>query len=125
MAMNTSSKFRVEVLNWKAMSIVALYGELDVSVQELVASEVDRVTARGPEVLAIDLRGLSFMDSTGVHALISTGRRCRDDGRRFFVIRGGSQIDRALTACGVEGCFEMVSRPGELPDGETVFGADF
>jgi anti-anti-sigma factor len=87
-----------------------------------MATEIERVMARRPVVMAVDLRGLSFMDSTGVHALISTGLRCQEQGQRFFVIRGGPHIDRVLTACGVSGCFEMVAGPDQLPDGEIAFG---
>jgi anti-sigma B factor antagonist len=104
------------------VAIIALYGELDVAGRDSLASAIDRAMARRPAVLVIDLRGLSFMDSTGVHPLISTGLRCQEHGRRFFVIRGGPRIDRTLTACGVDGCFEIVSGPEALPDGEIVFG---
>lgn len=100
------------------MWIIGPQGELDVSVEEALMSEIDRVLAKRPVVLAVDLRGLTFMDSTGVHALISTGLRCQQHGQRFFVIRGGGHIDRVLSACGVDGCFEMVSGPDQLPDGE-------
>jgi len=118
MFMGTRSTFRVEALDWGSMSIIAPHGELDVSVQQTLLAEIDRVLAKRPVVLAVDLRGLTFMDSTGVHALISTGLRCQEQGQRFFVIRGGGHIDRVLNACGVDGCFEMVGGPDQLPDGE-------
>jgi anti-anti-sigma factor len=118
MFMDTRSTFRVEILDWGSMWIIALHGELDVSAQEALMGEIDAVLAERPVVLAVDLRGLTFMDSTGVHALISTGLHCQEHGQRFFVIRGGGHIDRVLSACGVDGSFEMVSGPDQLPDGE-------
>ncbi len=122
MFMDARSAFRVDTLDWGSMWIVAPHGELDVSVQDRLLTEIDRVLAKRPVVLAIDLRGLSFMDSTGVHALIATGMRCQEHGQRFFVVRGGGHIDRVLTACGLEGCFEMVSSPDQLADGEIALG---
>ena len=103
MFMDTRSTFRVDALDSGSMSIIALHGELDVSVQQTLMAEIDRVLAKRPVVLAIDLRGLTFMDSSGVHALISTGLRCQEQGQRFFVIRGGGHIDRVLNACGLDG----------------------
>jgi anti-anti-sigma factor len=120
--MDTRSVFRVETLDWGSMSIIALHGELDVSAQPILTAELDRVLAKRPVVVAMDLRGLDFMDSTGVHVLISTGLHCQGQGQRFFVIRGGGHIDGVLTACGVEGCLEMVSGPDQLPDGEIAVG---
>jgi anti-anti-sigma factor len=120
MFMDTRSVFRAETLSAASMSIIALHGEVDLSAQAALNAEIDRVLASRPVVLAIDLRGLSFMDSSGVHALIATGLRCQQRGLRFFVIRGGPHINRLLSACGVEGCFEMVSGPDQLTDDAAV-----
>jgi hypothetical protein len=39
------------------------------------------------------------------------------------VIRGNAQIDRLLKACGLEGHFDMVSEPDQLPDGKLTAAA--
>ncbi len=75
---DTRSTFRVDALDWRSMAILAPHGELDVSVQQTLLAEMDWLLAKRPVVLAVDLRGLTFMDSSGVHALISTGRRCQE-----------------------------------------------
>jgi anti-anti-sigma factor len=98
------------------MSIIAAHGELDISVRGSLSAEIDRVLAERPVVLAIDLRGVTFMDSTGVHALMVTSTQCQERGLRFFVIRGGPQIDRLLSACGVDGWFEVVGSPDQLTE---------
>jgi hypothetical protein len=36
------------------------------------------------------------------------------------VIRGTPAVDRLLTACGLDGYFELVAGPDQLPDGEIV-----
>jgi anti-anti-sigma factor len=117
---DAATGFRVDTVSWGALSIVALHGELDLSVKSPLMAEIDRVLKQRPMILAIDLRGLSFMDSTGIHVLISTGRRCQDGGQRFFVIRGTPPIDRLLDACGLDGHFELVASPDQLPDGEIL-----
>jgi anti-anti-sigma factor len=97
--------------------IIALHGELDISARPRLAAEVDQVLTGRPLVLAIDLRGLSFMDSSGIHVMVTAGRRCQQRGQRFFLIRGGPQIDRLLAASGLEGYFETVDDPDQLADG--------
>jgi anti-anti-sigma regulatory factor len=68
-------------------------------------------------------QAVGLVDASGVHALITAGRRCEARGRRFTVIRGGRQIDRLLTACGLDGYFDMVSDLDQLPDGELTAAA--
>jgi anti-sigma B factor antagonist len=120
--MDTASGFRVDTVSSGSMVILALYGELDISVQSPLMAEVDRVMQQRPLVLAIDLRGLTSMDSGGVQVLISAGRRSERDGQRFFIIREAPAIDRLLNACGLDGYFELVASPDQLPDGELVPG---
>jgi anti-anti-sigma factor len=103
--------------------MVAPQGELDLAGVDELLAHVDRLLAGTPLVLAVDLRGLTFMDASGVHALIAAGRRCEARGRRFTVIRGSAEIDRLLTACGLAGYFDMVSEPDQLPDGELTAAA--
>jgi len=66
-------------------------------------------------VVAADLRGLTFMDSTGAHALIEAQARCRTHGVRFFVIRGSATVNRVLSALGLERLFDIISGPEQLP----------
>lgn len=105
------------------MSILAPQGELDLAAVETLLSHVDWLLQDGQLVLAIDLRGLTFMDASGVHALISAGWRCEARGRRFTVVLGANQIDRLLKVCGLEGYFDMVSELDQLPDGELTAAA--
>jgi anti-sigma B factor antagonist len=105
------------------MAILSPHGELDLAGVKTLLTHVDWLLRGEQLVLAIDLRGLTFMDASGVHALIIAGRRCESRGRRFTVIRGGRQIDRLLTVCGLEGYFDMVSDLDQLPDGELTAAA--
>jgi anti-anti-sigma factor len=103
------------------MAIVAPQGELDLrSVPPLVAT-VDAALAESPLILAIDLRGVTFLDGGTVGTLVSIGRRCEAEGRRLLLVHEGPQIDRVLSACGLDGHFDVVSGldriPGDEPTG--------
>ncbi|HEX3834895.1 MAG TPA: STAS domain-containing protein [Solirubrobacteraceae bacterium] len=122
-ATSSTHGFRIESTCAGAMSILSPHGELDLAGVETLLSHVDRLLQDGPLVIAVDLRGLTFMDASGVHALITAGRRCEAHGRRFTVVRGANQIDRLLKVCGLDGYFDMVSELDQLPDGELMAAA--
>lgn len=95
--------------------MVRLNGELDIQYRAHVAAGFARALDRSPSVLAADLRGLRFMDSTGVHALIDAERRCRAQGVRFLVIRGSVTVNRVLAALRLNRRFEIIAGPEHLP----------
>jgi anti-anti-sigma factor len=88
-------------------------GELDIgSVPAL------EQTLRGAELRArlvlLDLREVTFMDSCGVHLIVSASIRARRAGRRLVLVRGRSQVARILALTGASEDVESVElEPGE------------
>jgi anti-anti-sigma factor len=62
-------------------------------------------------VLEIDLRALTFMDSTGLAQLFAANRRAREQGRRVVILKGPGPIDRVLDLAKVEDAIDVVSEP--------------
>ena len=48
------------------------------------------------ERLVIDLRGLDFMDSSGLRLLVSEHARAREGGYELQLVRGGPEVSRLL-----------------------------
>ncbi|HTU95747.1 MAG TPA: STAS domain-containing protein [Solirubrobacteraceae bacterium] len=107
--------FRTEEVAIGAAAMVMLLGELDLQSEKQVVAGFERALNRHPEALAADLRGLTFMDSTGVHALINAERHCRRQGTRFFIIRGCLAVDRVLSVLGLDRLFEIIAAPEQIP----------
>jgi anti-sigma B factor antagonist len=88
---------------------VALSGDLDVasarSVEERLA-QIDRPDA--PSDLVIDLRGLSFIDSSGLSLLINTDSRVRKAGRHVTIVSGKGIPRRVLEATGLTRRLDVV-----------------
>jgi anti-sigma B factor antagonist len=78
-------------------SVVAPVGDLDLSNASALQQEVARVLEAGEPALVVDLRGLRFMDSTGLRALLAVNEACDDHGCDFAVIKGPNQVQRLLT----------------------------
>jgi anti-sigma B factor antagonist len=82
---------------------VALSGELDIATAPAVVRCLDghRGTHRGPVLL--DLRGLSFLDSSGLRVLIAADAYARSDGWALrILLRRSSPIRRTLEVSGLE-----------------------
>src|SRR5919198_3801475 len=75
---------------------VALSGELDISSAERLEQELAGVDADSPALLVLDLRGVEFIDSTGIRAVLAADERARVEGRRLVVVRGAKAVERAL-----------------------------
>jgi anti-sigma B factor antagonist len=96
---------------------VALSGELDISSAPRAEEEIDRVEADHPAVLVLDLRGLAFMDSTGLRLIVSADARARDQGRRLAVVRGPEAVQRIFRVTRLDERLDMVDDPAALATG--------
>jgi anti-sigma B factor antagonist len=94
---------------------VALRGELDLEHAYTFDEELRRVEELRPPCLVLDLRGLSFLDSSGLARLLAANRRARRERRRLLLVRGTAAVQRLLAITAVGSHFETVSEvPQEL-----------
>jgi len=93
---------------------VHLQGELDLATVPQLTQ-----TLRRPELQArlvvLDLRELTFIDSSGVHAIVEADSRARRDGRRLVVLRGSANVDRLFTLTGSSDRLEFGDLDPEEP----------
>jgi anti-anti-sigma factor len=87
---------------------VSLKGELDLSSVGKVEEELARVEADDPSVLVLDLSQLSFLDSTGLRAVVTADERARSNGRRLVIVRGPDPVQRVFAITRLEDRLEMV-----------------
>ena len=93
---------------------VALSGDLDVASAPAVEERLVELDGPdSPAVLVLDLRGLSFIDSTGLSLLINTDRRARKAGRRVTIVSGKGAPRRLLETTGLIGRLDVVEEWGE------------
>jgi anti-sigma B factor antagonist len=90
---------------------LVLRGELDISSAPVLEEALGRVEAGGPALLVIDLRGLEFMDSTGLRTLVSADQRARNAGRRMAIVRGPEAVDRIFNVTRLDERLELVDDP--------------
>jgi anti-sigma B factor antagonist len=110
--MSDLEPFAVEVQRRKLVTIVQPRGELDLVTAETLRSTLDAAIAEilsaaldGMENgarLVLDLRGLSFIDSTGLHLLVALDQRAQRDGFQLTLVAPAAPIDRAIQLCGLD-----------------------
>ena len=76
-------------------------GELDLSNAGALQAQLDELRTAGFAHVVLDLRELSFMDSSGVRLIFREDRRARSAGHRFSLIAGNPQVQRVLNICGL------------------------
>lgn len=80
--------------------IVTPRGELDLATVPRLEIELVHARSTGRAVV-VDLRQLTFMDSTGLHLLMRFDADARSLGQSFAIIDGEGPIARLLTIVGV------------------------
>ena len=104
--------FAVDVQRGNAVAIVRPRGELDLGTVETLRAALEGIESAGRVVL--DLRGLSFIDSTGVHLLVALHQHAQRDGFQLTLVAPAAPADRAIQLCGLDQTLPFV------PEGDAV-----
>ena len=94
-----------------------LEGELDIATTPQVEEELRRIEAQHADVIVLDLRGLTFMDSTGLRLLVTADARARDAGHRLAIVRGPAAVHRVLEITGLHSRLDLVEDPAHVSAG--------
>ena len=79
-----------------------LTGELDHRSAPALEAEIEQLCKEGVTGITLDLRELTYIDSTGVAVIAFRYRLCKRRGYELAVIPGSRFIHRALEQAGVE-----------------------
>jgi anti-anti-sigma factor len=96
--------------------VVELSGELDISSAASVESRLMELEQRAPGQLYLDLRKVSFIDSTGLSMIINADGRARKDGRRLTIVSGDGVPRRILRTVGLEDRLDVHT---DMPEQQT------
>ena len=93
---------------------VRLAGELDlVSAPEAEAAIQSVEQDSGPPTIVVDLRGVRFMDSTGLRVILAADSRARKTGRRLQLIAGPEAVHRVFRIALLDGRLEFIEPNGD------------
>ena len=75
--------------------------EIDFLTAPILEAELDKAIAEGESKVVVDLCDVTFMDSSGAHALLDASKRLKLEGRPFSVICLRGSISRLLELLGL------------------------
>jgi anti-sigma B factor antagonist len=81
---------------------VVPFGELDVDTVGEHEECLLELQQNDFSEVVLDLRNLTFMDSSGIHLIVAADRLARRDGTRFALIAGPSPVQRVFEIAGIE-----------------------
>jgi anti-sigma B factor antagonist len=91
-----------------AAAVVRVAGEVDLATEEDFTEALDEVLAGDSEVVLVDLSGVTFLGSVGLHLLLQANRKATQQQRTLKVAHGGSFVERVLTVAGFDQVVEIV-----------------
>jgi anti-sigma B factor antagonist len=113
--------FRVEVAPDRDVVRVSPVGELDMSTTGELTAEIRQLWRSGFSRVILDLRGATFIDSSGLHAIVDEHAAATADGRDFSIIPGPPAVQRIFEVTGMETRLPFLDG-GTGSDGATPIG---
>jgi anti-sigma B factor antagonist len=101
---------KVDIERTGGASVARLQGELDLS----TANDLESALAGSGDDVVLDLRGLEFIDSAGLRAVLSLEQRLRRAGGRLRLVPGPESVQQVFTITGLEARLEF-EPPGQFP----------
>jgi anti-anti-sigma factor len=91
----------------RSAHVLTLAGEADISTTRVLREALDELIASGATRVVVDLRGLSFMDSSGLGALVRAQRRLRVVRGSLALVCGEGPVLRLLGLTGLRHVFRV------------------
>jgi anti-anti-sigma factor len=107
--MSAPAEFDIETRREDGALIVAPRGEIDMATADPVAQAL-RDGGAAHQAVVLDLRGVTFLDTSGLRLVVAEQRRAQEGGHRFAVVRGPRAVERIFSIAGLE------DEPGLLID---------
>jgi anti-sigma B factor antagonist len=106
------SRFAFDTAERSALALITLEGELDRPATAELEPELERLACEpGVETVTLDLRGLEFLDSSGLRLVVVAERRLREAGRRLVLVRGPQPVQRVFEITRMTERLEFVDAP--------------
>ncbi len=105
------SETHSESVDGVAIATIAFSGDIDLPVVEAFKATVSPERLGDADAVILDMTEIRFIDSSGIHALVTAWRALGESGKRStIVIARGSGVERVLAMTG------LLEEIGPAPD---------
>jgi anti-anti-sigma factor len=103
-----SLPLRIDTVERGDSLVLVLQGELDLTTHHLLDEGLVRAQSKDATMIVVDLRAVSFIDSSGLHVLVR--HASADDSRpRVRLTKGSTQVQRIFRLSGAMDYLPFVS----------------
>jgi anti-sigma B factor antagonist len=101
--------FELDTTTWGTTRTISCTGEFDLAVEADFSAAVEGAIAAEPETVVIDLSGLAFIDSTGIHGLLRAHGHAQARGVRLVIVPAPERVHRVFGVCGLDARLPFVT----------------
>jgi len=98
---DASPQFELEDVVRRGQHTLLLTGALDMASCPVLHAALVELSADQPTAIVLDLRKLTFMDSSGMDGVLATQELCAERGCDFWVIPGEPRVLRVFAVTGL------------------------
>jgi anti-sigma B factor antagonist len=91
-------------------------GELDLDTAPQLDQELEALREAGAACLLLDMRELTFMDSTGLRLVIRWDSTAHQDGFDFAIVPGVEVVQRVFRLTGMDEHLQIADPPDDTAD---------
>lgn len=103
MSVDLVSNYKEESESW----IVELSGELDVSCADKLKSLVNDNIEEKFSNIVLDMKNLSYIDSTGIGIIVGIMKRLREDGKDISLLNAKDNVKKIFKITGLDQIINM------------------
>jgi len=104
------SEFSVAVHEEGTAQVVVVHGEVDLATADALRAEVRGASERS-DIVVLDLREVSFMDTQGLAVVIEAQQAAADGGGRFVIARAPDRVHKLFDMIGLTQRLTIVDDP--------------
>lgn len=87
--------------------VLRVAGEVDIQTSPILQEHLERVLSQGRRSIVVDLRDVTFLDSTGLSVLVAGLKRCQEAGGDMRIERPQPNVLRVLEITGLANAFRL------------------
>jgi anti-sigma B factor antagonist len=104
--LTTNGRGGAHVFEWRAeetpeATILRPSGEMDLGTVAIFRDALTAATVRGRSIV-VDMTGIEYMDSSGIHALLAHGESCKQCGGLLVLVAPNPSVQKIIEITGLD-----------------------
>lgn len=109
---STSTSLELSVIPDRAVVRVKPRGEIDLANRDVLDAQLRELWESGWQHVILDLRDVTFLDSSGLHVLLAHHRSAVESQRRLTVADGSPAVSHVLALTGLDRVLDCTTTRG-------------